>query len=761
MEAFAYCGDCQLMKSLFLVWLCVLGMLAPALAEEPWAGTWQLTWPQGGTFVQLTQEGDTIRGSYRYGRGEVEAAVVGNRVDGKIIQGGVSETFSATLSPDKNSFSGKTETGDWLSGIRTELGSTNTHHAPPDLSSPRATLLSLLNAANLARQGQTHALAIAVDTIKFDDDPEWSSIGPKFLATQQLFHLIDVATFPLASIPNDSPGPQLTISLPVLGKQSPVPLNFERGADGTWLIVMPSPDTLRTLLEEHEQAISAADAYRTLASPRDTVRTFFEGMARWDSGGRTEVLTTLDLSEIPDVLKAEQGAMSAQYLIRAIDRAGPILLQSVPNSGARQLPFIYFENPAGQIVIEPIGTGAEARWQFSADTVRNARSIFAAVQSVPKSHTLYPGLIPPSVTFAMREKVEAYAPALLRDVAGNGRVEYWQVMVALLTVTVMIGITLILRKVTVWLVSRRNLSQYVPHPKRFALTIAIIPAFIFGSQVVPSIGLPASTRQFTLPVMGSLMVVFTTYAAWQLISIIATVLDELAQKTKTEIDNILVTFVSGLARLSIVATAGLALGKLWSLPTSGILAGLGIGGIAVAFASKETIANVFGAGILLGDRPFRKGDRITSGNVSGWVEAVGLRSTRIRTLDDSLVIVPNSKLADSMIDNLGMRRRRSFAAKVTVTAGSTPEKLQAFTNAIAARIGSDPLFDQYAEVNISGITASGIDVEIMALLNTIEGHELRATAHRLYIDIMKLAVAEGLTLGRGTEKNPVYVLQEA
>lgn len=749
------------MKKLILVYLWMLGLMLPALAADPWSGTWQVSWPQGGTFLEIEQQGNTIRGTYRNGRGHIEASVAGNRIDGKIIQGNAIEPFTATLSADASSFSGKTGTGDWLSGIRTSEDALQAYRATLNLSSPRATLLSFLNAANQAREGQRHALAIAVDTIKFGDHAQWAAIGPKFLATQQLFHVIDVATFPLSLIPDESTAPLITVSLPVLGGKSKIPLSFERGNDGNWLIVMPSPADLQELLETYEKAIAAADSYRQLASPRDTLRAFFDGMRRWDSGGRAEALSTLDLTGIPDVLKAEQGAISAQYLIRTIDRAGGLLLQSVPNSGIRQQPIVYFEHPAGRIVIEPVGTGDDVRWQFSPDTVHNAHRLYAAVQALPPLHTLHPNLIPNSATLAIRKMVETYAPALLKDVASNGRVEYWQLLATLATLAAMVAIALMMRRVTAWLVSHRAFSTYVQHPKRLALTIAVIPAFLLGTQVIPLLGLPASTRQYTLPVMGSLVVVVVTYAIWQLIDIIALVLDEMAQKTRTEIDNIMVTFVAGLARLAIVAVAGMLLGKLWSLPTSGILAGLGIGGLAVAFASKETLANIFGAGILLGDRPFRKGDRIKAGDVNGWVEAVGLRSTRIRTLDDSLVIIPNGKLADSTIDNLGMRRRRSFTGKITVTAGSTPEKLQSFTQAILARIAEDPLFDPYAEVNIAGITAAGVDIEMFAFLNTLDGAEFRAAAHRLYLDIMKLAEAQGLTLGRAMDKNPVYVLREA
>ena len=182
------------------------------------------------------------------------------------------------------------------------------------------------------------------------------------------------------------------------------------------------------------------------------------------------------------------------------------------------------------------------------------------------------------------------------------------------------------------------------------------------------------------------------------------------QKTETSLDNILLTFAAGLAKLGIVVGAVMSLSYLWSLPTSGLIAGLGISGLAVAFASKETLSNIFGAGILLGDRPFGKGDRIIAGDINGWVEAVGLRSTRIRTLHDSLLIVPNGKLADMPVNNLGARRRRSFSTTLLVTSGATPQRLQALTEGIKACIAGNPIFDaRSTEVRISGITADGID----------------------------------------------------
>jgi len=135
-------------------------------------------------------------------------------------------------------------------------------------------------------------------------------------------------------------------------------------------------------------------------------------------------------------------------------------------------------------------------------------------------------------------------------------------------------------------------------------------------------------------------------------------------------DEIVVSLVLGACKLMLLAGGLLFIADALSIPYEGVLAGLGIGGLAVAFASKETLSNVFGAGILVADRPFRRGDWIEAGEARGTVEHVGIRSTRIRTADDSLMFVPNGKLADATVNNLGTRRHRVARAKLLAAHGT-------------------------------------------------------------------------------------------
>jgi MscS family membrane protein len=110
-------------------------------------------------------------------------------------------------------------------------------------------------------------------------------------------------------------------------------------------------------------------------------------------------------------------------------------------------------------------------------------------------------------------------------------------------------------------------------------------------------------------------------------------------------------------------------------PITSIIAGLGIGGIAIALAAQDSIKNIFGSLVLFTDKPFELGDRVVVDGHDGPIEEVGLRSTKIRTLDGHLVTVPNGELANKTIQNIGKRPYIKRIADITITYDTPPEKV--------------------------------------------------------------------------------------
>lgn len=126
------------------------------------------------------------------------------------------------------------------------------------------------------------------------------------------------------------------------------------------------------------------------------------------------------------------------------------------------------------------------------------------------------------------------------------------------------------------------------------------------------------------------------------------------------------------------------------LPAYSVLTGLGIGGVAVALAARESLANVMGAFIVMIEKPFRVGHWIRVGDIEGTVEDIGFRSMRLRTFYDSLVTVPSSTILESTVDNMGERRYRQVKTTLALTYDTPPARLSRFIEAVRGLIETHP-----------------------------------------------------------------------
>ena len=170
----------------------------------------------------------------------------------------------------------------------------------------------------------------------------------------------------------------------------------------------------------------------------------------------------------------------------------------------------------------------------------------------------------------------------------------------------------------------------------------------------------------------------------------------------------------------------------------------------MALASRATLANFFGAGILVADRPFRSGDWIRSQMAEGVVEAVGIRSTRVRTTQGDVIIVPNGNLADATIVNQGIRNHRLMNIQLTVVDGASPSKLEQFIEAVRARVQNDPAFiPQETSVGVIGILATGVQLQINGALSVNSDDAEFQAKHVFLVDVMRTADQIGLSLGKG------------
>lgn len=165
------------------------------------------------------------------------------------------------------------------------------------------------------------------------------------------------------------------------------------------------------------------------------------------------------------------------------------------------------------------------------------------------------------------------------------------------------------------------------------------------------------------------------YALYRLVDIAEYYLKKVVGKSKTKLDDMLVPVIRKSLRITIAIVAALLIAEnILGQNVKSLLLSAGVGGIAIALAAKETIANFFGSITIFADRPFQIDDIIKVGEHMGPVEEVGFRSTRLRTLEGHLVTIPNSMLANEMVENIGKRPFIRRTSNITITYDSGHEK---------------------------------------------------------------------------------------
>ena len=178
---------------------------------------------------------------------------------------------------------------------------------------------------------------------------------------------------------------------------------------------------------------------------------------------------------------------------------------------------------------------------------------------------------------------------------------------------------------------------------------------------------------------------------------------------------------------------------------STILSGLGIGGLAFALAAQDTIANLFGSIVVAIDQPFKIGETVKIGASTGTVEDIGLRSTKIRLIDRSLVIIPNKTVSSEAIVNLSRFTSRRVEQVLSLTYDTKPEQMEAIVAEIRRLIAAEPGVDAGAvQVFFRDLSTSSLDIWLTYLTKDPDFAQHMATRQRLNLAFMRAVAAQGL-----------------
>ncbi len=470
-----------------------------------------------------------------------------------------------------------------------------------------------------------------------------------------------------------------------------------------------------------------------LSTPQKAVHTFLH----WQQTGHQDfdkVALTMQLAEVPKEEKIEL----ATELRRVLDARGLLVrYEEIPNtknhidslSGLQQ--YILFEELPEVYVVKKGDV-----WVFSE----------ATIQQIP---ALYQDTFSSVVQAVVDELPESVKNKWLG-------IQVWQY----LAIFIWLLLGLIIRKVFEFFLD--NYIQKIAKKTKFQWDDDLIdgidkPAgfiimLFFWLATFTNLQLSVTVNHYLSNILEIIVSLGFVWLFYNLSDVFSKYLGVLTSKTETKLDDQLVPLIRKTLRFFVVVMGIILILQNNGYNVASLIAGLGIGGLAVALAARDTLANFFGSVTIFIDKPFRIGDWIKVTGVEGTVEEVGFRSTRIRTFYNSLVSVPNSIIANNDIDNLGLREYRRLLTTLNLTYSTTPEQMEAFVEGIKGIVKSNHHFRQdFYEVHFNSFGAHSLDVMIYVFFKVPDWSTELQQKHNFFLEILKLAKEVGVEFAFPTQ----------
>ncbi len=482
-------------------------------------------------------------------------------------------------------------------------------------------------------------------------------------------------------------------------------------------------------------------------SPRDTMKTFIESMNDYRKLKSTDpesandklnrAVRTLDLEDIPFILREEKGNEAAKYLKEVIDRIILIDYSKIPEriDGSGQ-PVVRWRLKDTEITILQKSEGERSgEYLISSSTVYRAREFYDKVQHLDylKGSGMGAGFEEPWL--------DRYIPPWATGKIFHLFVWQWIGMFA----AVLLGLIVktIVSFVFITLESLARNTHYTWDDRLLSLGkgpldfIAGSTAWYFGVRMLRLEGDTLSVINFLVQSLFSIGFIWFAYRA---VEEITKYFLKFAEKTESTLDDHLVPLLNRTLKIFTVIFGVLVAIQNMGVNVLSLVAGLGIGGIAFALAAKDTVANFFGSIMILFDSPFQVGDWIRIGSMEGTVEEIGFRSTRVRTFYNSQLTIPNSDLMNARIDNMGRREFRRIRAMISVTYDTSPDKMEAFLEGIKNIIKANPnTRKDYYHVVFNEFGPDSLVVMLYAFLKVPDWSSELVERQNIYIEILRLA----------------------
>ncbi len=452
----------------------------------------------------------------------------------------------------------------------------------------------------------------------------------------------------------------------------------------------------------------------------------------------------LDLRRLPKGMNKSQGAQLARHLNVVLTRAIWIDVETLSmdpaghqNDGLPSYRDIVcqLKLPGKEIAIlmqhVPRSDGTRI-WKFSSKTVAAIPELY--------EHFGYGNL-------------DAFLPEIFFDIQWMG-IELWMwvgltilfTMAYLVAFIITLLLTFILARTRITL--NKKLKRFIALPIRFLFTLLLARAFLYYVMN------PTPTLQAFLEA-STLTIIVLTWVGMGLLDYIFYRVENRFKSTEqdTAAEMFLPT-LKNVVKLILIMCAIIIWLENIGFEVTALIAGLGVGSIAIALAAQKSIENFIGAITLYTSQPVHVGDFCRFGETLGTVEQIGLRATRIRTLDHSIVTIPNAEFVNLHLDNLTERKKILYRPRISLRYGTSPEQVRSILTSIRELLSSHPrVLPDPARVRFTNFGTYSLDLDIFAYVDENRYNEYLEIAEDINLQIMDVIAQAGASLAMPTQTN--------
>jgi MscS family membrane protein len=248
-----------------------------------------------------------------------------------------------------------------------------------------------------------------------------------------------------------------------------------------------------------------------------------------------------------------------------------------------------------------------------------------------------------------------------------------------------------------------------------------------------------------------------TWVITRFIDFVGMMFQRRASHTTSKLDDQLVPFFKDFTKVLVYIFAFLVvLGSVFGVNVAAIVASLGVGGLAIAFAAKESLENLLASFTIFLDHPFVIGDLVEVDGITGVIEKIGFRSTRIRTLEKTFVTVPNKSMIDKPLNNLSLRTFRRVQFDVNLTYDTSSAQIKAITTELQEFIDNHPQTNQDGRIRFQNLGASSKDVMVLYFVEALDWNEFINIKEEVAYKIVEVVERHGADFAFPTQTLHVY-----